>query len=64
MRAFNEYYTAVGDYNRAQFALFHALGYPAREVARLSPTGDVLPVDTTVPLYLPRVGDAPPPATL
>ena len=33
-RAFDEYFTTVAEYNRAQFELFHALGYPAREVAR------------------------------
>ena len=32
-RAFDEYFTTVAEYNRAQFELFHALGYPAREVA-------------------------------
>ena len=34
-RAFDEYFTTVAEYNRAQFELFHALGYPAREVAQL-----------------------------
>ena len=63
MRAFNEYYTTVGDYNRAQFELFHALGYPAREIAYLRPVGEAVPVDTTRPPYLPRVGNGPPPAT-
>ena len=36
-RAFDEYFTTVAEYNRAQFELFHALGYPAREVAQLRP---------------------------
>ena len=31
--AFNEYFTTVAEYNRAQFLLFHAMGYPAREIA-------------------------------
>ena len=31
--AFDEYFTTVAEYNRAQFELFHALGYPARELA-------------------------------
>ena len=35
--AFNEYFTTVAEYNRAQFELFHALGYPAREVACSGP---------------------------
>ena len=63
MKAFTEYYTTVADYNRAQFELFHALGYPAREVAHFRPTGEARPVDTTRPPYLPPVGNGPPPAT-
>ncbi len=63
MRAFTEYYTTVADYNRAQFELFHALGYPARELAHFRPTGEVRPVDTSRPAYLPPVGNGPPPAT-
>ena len=47
--AFDEYFTTVAEYNRAQFELFHALGYPAREIAHLRPPGEVLPVDTTRP---------------
>jgi outer membrane protein TolC len=62
-RAFNEYFTTVAEYNRAQFTMFHALGYPAREIARFQPAGEVVPVDTTRPPYLPRVGHGPPPAT-
>jgi outer membrane protein TolC len=61
--AFDEYYTTVAEYNRAQFELFHALGYPAREVAQFRPPGDRQPVDTTRPPYLPPVGNGPPPAT-
>ncbi|MBV8268121.1 MAG: TolC family protein, partial [Planctomycetaceae bacterium] len=62
-RAFDEYFTTVAEYNRAQFDLFHALGYPAQEVAMLRPPGEVLPVDTARPAYLPPVGHGPPPAT-
>jgi len=61
--AFNEYFTTVAEYNRAQFELFHALGYPAREVASLRTPGPVVPVDTNRPAYLPPVGNGPPPAT-
>jgi outer membrane protein TolC len=61
--AFNEYFTTVAEYNRAQFELFHALGYPAAEIANLRPAGDILPVDTARPNYLPPVGNGPPPAT-
>jgi outer membrane protein TolC len=61
--AFDEYFTTVSEYNRAQFELFHALGYPAQELSTLRPPGEVLPVDTARPPYLPPVGNGPPPAT-
>ncbi len=61
--AIKEYYATVADYNRAQFELFHALGYPAREIADLRPPGEVIPVDTDRPSFLPPVGNGPPPAT-
>ncbi|MDR3636760.1 MAG: TolC family protein [Isosphaeraceae bacterium] len=61
--SFNEYFTTVTEYNRAQFELFHALGYPASEIARLRLPGAVVPVDTARPAYLPSVGNGPPPAT-
>ena len=61
--AFDEFFTTVAEYNRAQFELFHALGYPAQELAQLRPPGEVVPVDTTRPVYLPPVGNGPPPAT-
>jgi outer membrane protein TolC len=62
-RAFDHYFTTVGEYNRAQFQLFHALGYPASELSNIRPPGDLLPVDTSRPNYLPPVGNGPPPAT-
>ncbi len=61
--AFNEYFTTVAEYNRAQFELFHAVGYPAREIASLKTVGELLPVDTARPAFLPPVGNGPPPAT-
>jgi hypothetical protein len=61
--AFEEYFATVSEYNRAQFELFHALGYPAREVSCLRTPGPILPADTTRPHYLPPVGHGPPPAT-
>jgi outer membrane protein TolC len=61
--SFEEYFTTVSEYNRAQFELFHALGYPAQELAVSRPPGDVLPTDTSRPSYLPPVGTGPPPAT-
>jgi outer membrane protein TolC len=61
--AFDEYFTTVADYNRAEFELFHALGYPAQEITYFRPPGNIEPVDTTRPDYLPPVGNGPPPAT-
>ncbi len=61
--AFREYFTTVAEYNRAQFELFHSLGYPAGELARLRTPGEVTPVETTRPRYLPQVGSGPPRAT-
>jgi outer membrane protein TolC len=61
--AFDEYFTTVAEYNGAQFQMYHALGYPAREIAIERPPGDILPVDTERPGYLPSVGNGPPPAT-
>jgi outer membrane protein TolC len=61
--AFDEYFNTVADYNVAQFQLFHALGYPARDIAQVLPPGEPLPVDTSRPDYLPPVGTGPPPAT-
>jgi outer membrane protein TolC len=63
MIAFEEYFTTVAEYNRAQFEMFHALGYPARELAILRDPGPVLPVNTARPGFLPPVGNGPPPAT-
>jgi hypothetical protein len=62
-QTFDEYFTTVADYNRAQFELFHALGYPAYELAQLRLTGEILPLETRRPSYLPQFGNGPPPAT-
>jgi outer membrane protein TolC len=61
--AFDEYFATVADYNTAQFELFHALGYPARDISFQQPPGEIAPVDTTRPAYLPAVGTGPPPVT-
>jgi hypothetical protein len=61
--AVDEYFSTVAEYNRAQFLMFHALGYPANEIALLRPPGEIVPADTTRPDYLPPVGNGPPPAT-
>ncbi len=61
--AYDNYFATVAQYNTAQFEMFHSLGYPAREVAFLHRSGEVLPVDTSRPGYLPPVGTGPPPPT-
>jgi hypothetical protein len=63
MTAYDNYIATVAEYNTAQFAMFHALGYPARDIEFLRPPGEILPVNTTRPNYLPPVGSGPPPAT-
>jgi outer membrane protein TolC len=63
MRAFSEYFVTVAEYNRSQFALFHALGYPAQELTVLRQPGSPIPVQLDRPAYLPPVGNGPPPAT-
>jgi outer membrane protein TolC len=60
---FDEYFSTVAEYNRAQFELFRALGYPAREISAIRPPGEVMPVDMERPGYLPPVGNGPPPAS-
>ena len=61
--AFDAYFSTVADYNRAQFQVFRALGYPAQEISEMKPPGEIRPVDTGRPPYLPPVGIGPPPAT-
>ncbi len=63
MRAFTEYFTTVSEYNRSQFALFRALGYPAQEVSVSRTPGTPAPTRLDRPAYLPPVGNGPPPAT-
>ncbi|HEV7226155.1 MAG TPA: TolC family protein [Pirellulales bacterium] len=63
MAAYEHYIDTVADYNTAQFAMFHELGYPAREIAFSRRTGPILPVNTQRPSYLPPVDTGPPPAT-
>ena len=47
--AYLNYFTTVNGYNRAQFQLYHALGYPARILACDCPAGEIQAVDTTRP---------------
>lgn len=61
--AYDAYFGTVAEYNQAEFELFHALGYPAQDLAQLHPPGEAMPVDLSRPEYLPPVGVGPPPST-
>jgi outer membrane protein TolC len=54
-RAYDTYFTSVGDYNRTQFRLYRALGYPAEILACQRAPGPLVPVDVTRPPPLPPV---------
>ncbi len=55
-RAYDLYFSSLGDYNRAQFRLYRALGYPAGILACERMTGDIMPVDTPRPPQMAPVG--------
>ncbi|HTU92182.1 MAG TPA: hypothetical protein VMF69_19020 [Gemmataceae bacterium] len=61
MIAYNNYFATVAQYNTAQFELFHALGYPAQEIEFARRPGEIMPLNTMRPGYLPVVGTGPPP---
>jgi outer membrane protein TolC len=48
-QAYINYYTTANDYNRAQFRLFRAMGFPAESVACGGAFGNVMPVNTARP---------------
>lgn len=48
-RAYDNYFTSANDYNRAQFRLYRALGYPASILACERAPGDIHPIDATRP---------------
>ena len=48
-RAYVIYYAAVNGYNRAQFQLYRALGFPARTIVCDCPVGEVQTLDTSRP---------------
>ena len=52
----DEYFTTVAEYNRAQFEVFHALGYPARETARIAPAAGRAGTGGRVAARLPAPG--------
>jgi outer membrane protein TolC len=48
-QAYSNYYSSVNDYNRAEFRLYHALGYPAERLTCNPAWGDPQPVDSLRP---------------
>ena len=46
-RAYDNYFLSVNDYNRAQFRLYRAMGYPAEILSCQHTPGEVQPIDTT-----------------
>jgi hypothetical protein len=53
--AYINYYTSANDYNRAEFRLYHALGYPAQGLACGNTFGPVMPLDPSRPPQMPPV---------
>jgi outer membrane protein TolC len=47
--AYDNYFASVNEYNRAEFRLYHALGYAAGVLACEHPTGQIVPFDTNRP---------------
>lgn len=60
--SYDAYFATVAEYNRAQFNLFHALGYPARCASESQTTGDPAEVEVDRPYGLPTVESGPPAA--
>jgi outer membrane protein TolC len=54
-QAYINYYTSANDYDRAQFQLFHALGFPAQRLACSNSLGAPIPIDPSRPPSLPPV---------
>ncbi|MEX2114659.1 MAG: TolC family protein [Pirellulales bacterium] len=59
-QAYLNYYRSIADTNRAQFRLYYSLGFPSQILACQTPPGEVEPVDTMRPGYLPAVRHCPP----
>jgi outer membrane protein TolC len=59
-RGYENYFLSVSDYNKAQFQLYRALGYPAGILACERNSGDIRPVDMSRPPQMAPV-NAPPP---
>jgi outer membrane protein TolC len=54
-QAYDNYFGSIADYNRAQFRLFRALGYPAGILACQRSLGEILPIHADRPPPLPPV---------
>ncbi len=54
-QAYIDYFTSANDYNRAEFQLYRALGFPAQGLACGNALGPAVPVDTARPAPLPPV---------
>jgi outer membrane protein TolC len=54
-QAYLNYYTTTNDYNRAQFQLYRALGFPAQNLACGDALGPVMTIDPSRPAPLPPV---------
>jgi outer membrane protein TolC len=48
-QAYFDFFSSTNDYNRAEFRLFHAVGYPARRITCSDSLGEARPLDTTRP---------------
>ena len=48
-QAYDQYFIAIASYNRAQFQLFHALGYPSRILAWERRAGEIQAIDMSRP---------------
>jgi hypothetical protein len=52
-QAYGVYYAAINNYNRAQFQLYRALGFPSQILLCDHPVGEVQPVDSSRPASMP-----------
>ncbi|HZZ29105.1 MAG TPA: TolC family protein [Pirellulales bacterium] len=48
-QAYSDYYTSINDYNRAEFRLYHALGFPAQQMTCNPGWGDPQPTNCQRP---------------
>jgi len=61
-QAYSNYYSSVNDYNRAEFRLYHALGYPAEQLTRTVAWGDPQPLNCQRPPQMARAANTLPPS--